>query len=143
MSKTLKGSYSITNKEKYSGTNDANYKSSWELAFMRFCDNNPSIEKWAYEPLKILYFNPIENKYKPYKPDFLVVYNDKNGKRHAELVEIKPAKEARLEEAKSKTDKLRLAVNAAKWEAAVQYCKQHGMFFRIITEDDIFKNHKK
>jgi len=141
VSKTHSGIYDVINKEKYAGTTLPIFRSSWELVFMRFCDNNPHIEKWASEPLKIPYFNPIENKYKPYKPDFLVVYNDKNGSRHAELVEIKPAKETHLSEAKSKRDKLRLAVNAAKWMACNEYCKAHGMTFRVITESDLFNNH--
>ena len=97
-----------------------------------------------HEPLKILYANPFgAAKYSMYVPDFLIVYMDKNDKPHAELIEIKPKKEAHVSEAKSRRDMERLAVNAAKWQAAAEYCKKHGMRFRVLTEDDIFRNEKK
>jgi len=143
MSRTHKDIFEPTNKQKYAGTNLPVYRSSWELVFMRFCDTNPSIEKWSSEPLKIPYFNPVENKYKPYRPDFLVVYIDRDGKRHAEIVEIKPAKESNLAEARSRRDKIRLAINMAKWKAASEYCRAHGLTFRVINEDELFNRHKK
>lgn len=138
MSKSIKSWYKVVNEGKYVGSGTPYCRSTWELAFCRFCDNNTNVVKWAHEPLKILYENPLTNKYTVYIPDFLVVYMDKKGKQHAELIEIKPAKEAMLSEAKSKRDQLRLAVNAAKWEAAKIYCKKHGLFFRIITEHELF-----
>ena len=73
-----------------------------------------------------------------YIPDFLIVYQDKFGKRRAELVEVKPKKEAIAENAKSKRDKAALLVNTAKWAAAMMYCKKNGLVFRILTEDDIY-----
>jgi hypothetical protein len=65
---------------------------------------------------------------------------DKKGKQHAELIEIKPAKQAIKEKARSKRDQMSLAVNAAKWEAATEYCKKNGLFFRVITENSLFNN---
>ena len=76
-------------------------------------------------------------------PDFLVLYQDKNGKRKAELVEVKPKKEAMLENAKSKRDKAFLLINTAKWAAALTFCKKNGLEFRIITEDQLFKQKGK
>jgi len=54
------------------------------------------------------------------------------------VVEVKPAKEAMVENAKSKRDKVSLILNTAKWAAAMSYCKKHGMIFRILTENDIY-----
>ena len=58
-------------------------------------------------------YNPEAGKRSQYVPDFLVFYQDKNGKRKAEIVEVKPKKEAMLEHAKSKRDKAFLLVNSA------------------------------
>ena len=141
MSRTLKSWYTVINEDKYVGSNKPYCRSTWELAFCRFCDNNPYVTKWAHEPMKILYKNPFSNaKYSVYVPDFLVVYMDKKGKQHAELIEIKPAKQAIKEKARSKRDQMSLAVNAAKWEAATEYCKKNGLFFRVITENSLFNN---
>ncbi len=78
-----------------------------------------------------------------YVPDLLIVYIDKNMKQHTEIIEIKPLKEATMESAKSTRDKLMVAVNMAKWAAAQQFCRAHGMTFRVVNEHDMFKNVNK
>jgi len=138
MSKTLKGVYEVKNPEKYTGNTLPFYRSSWELTFMRWCDNNPSIVEWLSEGIRIPYFNPVSNKQSIYVPDFFITLVDKHGNKRTELIEVKPKKETFLEHAKSKRDKYRLAVNAAKWKAAVNFCDRNGIKFRIITEDDIY-----
>lgn len=144
MGESLKSWYTVVNTEKYVGNKQPYCRSSWELVFCRKCDMHPNIVKWAHEPVRIMYQNPFQsgNKYSVYVPDFLIVYIDKFGKQHAELIEIKPNKESSLKEAKSKRDKMRLAVNAAKWQAAAKYCSKHGIRFRVITEQDIFNRPK-
>jgi hypothetical protein len=140
MASSIKQWYTVINTEKYVGKKQPYCRSTWELVFCRKCDTNPSIIQWAHEPLQIPYKNPLHggDKYTVYVPDFLMVYIDKSGNKHAELIEIKPAKEAIIERAKSNRDKISLAVNAAKWEAAGRFCAKVGMRFRVITEDDIF-----
>jgi hypothetical protein len=140
MSNTLKGFYQVKNPAKYTGKTQPYYRSSWEYTVMRFFDDNPNIVSWASEPIRIRYFNPILNKYTVYVPDFLVVYEDKHKKQIAEIVEIKPKKETYLSEAKSARSKIKLAINAAKWQAAQAYCKANGLKFRVITESDIWHN---
>ena len=76
-------------------------------------------------------------------PDFFVVYKDKSGKKRVELVEVKPAAETYLKEAKSTRHKAALAVNVAKWKAAQEWAARKGITFRVITEYDIFRNPKK
>jgi len=141
MSKTLKGIYEAKNTSK-TRTPTPYYKSSWELAFMRFVDDHPSILNWAYEPCKIPYKHPLTNQYTVYVPDFLIVFIDSKKKQQAQLIEIKPSKQTSLEKARYKDDKLAVIVNAAKWEAAAAYAKNHGMTFRILTEHDIYRNPK-
>ncbi len=125
------------------GKKNPTYRSSWEFTFMSFCDNNPAVTNWTSESIKIPYFNPVSGKNTVYVPDFLVVYVDANQRKHTELVEIKPSKEATMESAKSYRDKLMVAMNMAKWAAADSFCRAHGMRFRVVTEFDIFKNVKR
>jgi hypothetical protein len=137
------GTFTPSNPDKYVGPSEPRYRSSWELTFMRFVDKHPSVVSWASEPIKIPYLNPVTRKATVYIPDFLLVYSDVNGKRHQELVEVKPAKETLLSEAKTRGDKLRYAMNMAKWKAAANYCKKHGLQFRVINENEFFGKKKK
>jgi hypothetical protein len=143
MSKYATGPYTVKNPEKYIGKNVPRYRSSWEFTFMNFLDNNPSVLQWTNEGIKIPYKNPLTGKNTIYIPDFLMVYVDQNQKQHSELIEIKPSKETFLESAKSPRDKAALLVNMAKWQSAQIWCKQYGLTFRVIGEQDIFRNYKK
>lgn len=107
---------------------------------MRMCDSRVDIVQWASEPVKIPYQNPITGKYTVYVPDFFIQYVDRKGNKHTEIIEIKPKKETHEKFAKSKRDKIRLAINTFKWRAAAQWCKDRGLTFRVICEDDIFNN---
>ena len=78
-----------------------------------------------------------------YVPDFLVVYRDKNNTTKAELVEIKPKKQSIIESKASNRDRAVVAVNYAKWDAATKWCRRQGLTFRVITEEDIFRNGRK
>ena len=37
----------------------------------------------------------------------------------------------------------KIALDHAKWAAAMAYCKQQGLIFRVITENDLFYQGKK
>jgi hypothetical protein len=140
MSKYAQGKFTVKNPEKYLGNKEPTYRSGWEWRFMEFCDSNPSVIRWASEPLRIPYFNPVTNKKTNYVPDFLIEYIDKDQRTHVEMVEIKPSKERILERAKSQRDKLMWVINQAKWGAAQAFCQQRGIIFRVISEDNIFHN---
>ena len=142
MAKYSQGKYEIQNPEKYVGKGIPTYRSSWEFTFMRFCDNNPAVVQWASEAIHINYKNPFTNKNTIYVPDFLIVYMDKNGQRHGELIEVKPKKETSLKEAKSMRDKAMVALNMYKWEAARRWCQANGLKFRVVNEQDIFAGTK-
>ena len=61
-----------------------------------------------------------------------------------ELIEVKPANQSRKEKlGRSRHNQAAWIVNQAKWEAAYAYCKQNGIQFRIVTEDDIFHNGRR
>lgn len=111
---------------------------------MRFCDEHPNVNKWASEAIKIPYRNPLTGKYTIYVPDFFLSYVDKTGKARAEVIEVKPSNQAIRENlGKSNHNRASYILNQAKWEAARNYCKQQGMIFRVVTENDIFHNGKR
>lgn len=143
MSKYAQGKYQIKNPGKYLGKSLPTYRSSWEFTFCSFCDNNPAVVEWTSEGMKIPYKNPVSGKNTVYVPDFLVVYIDKNERKHTEMIEIKPSKESTMENAKSMRDKYMVAINMAKWAAADNWCRANNIKFRVITEFDIFKNVKR
>ena len=135
-----RGKFYPKNQEKYVGLKTPTYRSSWEHAFMRLCDQHPNVAKWASESIKIPYRHPLTGKYTVYVPDFFVVYQDKTGKRQGELIEVKPNNQAKLESVgKNKQNQAAYIVNRAKWEAANKWAKGKGIRFRVITESDIFK----
>jgi hypothetical protein len=143
MSKYANGKFQMKNPEKYVGNKTPTYRSGWEFVFMQFCDNNPAILQWASEAIHINYRNPLSNKNTIYVPDFLIIYMDKNGQKHAEVIEVKPTKETTLEAAGRSTRAQAAAlVNMAKWEAARAWCKNQGLTFRVVTENEIFHQGK-
>jgi len=133
------GVYQVKNPEKYVGNKLPIYRSSWENTFCMFCDNNPSVQQWASEPVKIPYRDPLTGKQTVYVPDFLITYIDKNMKTHVELIEIKPANQMLRERVgKNPYNQAQFVKNQAKWAAAGIWCRQQGIQFRIINEHDIF-----
>jgi len=140
MSKYANGFYQVINADKYIGKKTPHYRSGWENTFMRFCDLNPAILQWASESIHINYRNPFTNKMTIYVPDFLIIYVDKLGAQHAEVVEIKPSTQTTMESARSTRDQAAAILNMCKWEAARAWCKAQGMTFRVVTEKDIFAN---
>jgi len=143
MSKYAQGRYTIKNTDKYVGRKEPTYRSSWEWSFMTFCDNNPNILQWASEPFMIPYRNPFTGRNTIYVPDFMIVYVDRSSQRHSEVIEVKPHKETSMESARSVRDRAAVALNQAKWAAAHAWCSNFGMKFRVVTEDQIYRNPKR
>jgi hypothetical protein len=143
VSKYAQGKFEIKNPAKYTGKRQPTYRSSWEWAFMNFCDNHPNVIHWASESIQIPYYNPLKQQNTIYVPDFFVVYQDKNGKQKAELVEIKPSGEIMETVGKGVRNQAMAVLNACKWQAAQAWCKQNGLTFRVITENDMFHSPKK
>jgi len=144
MAKWAQGKFTPKNPQKYVGKHSPRYRSGWELTFMIFCDTHDSVMYWASEALSIPYRNPFTGKPTQYVPDFFVMYEDKFGRKKAEIVEIKPKKQSLIEsKVASAKDRAVVALNHAKWAAAMAYCKQQGYTFRVITEDDLFYKSRK
>jgi hypothetical protein len=144
MANWAQGIYTPKNPEKYVGKHAPKYRSGWEMTFMTFCDTNKNVLYWASEAIKIPYRSPLDGKIHQYIPDFFVVYQNKHGQQIAEMVEIKPKKQSLIEsKVASAKDRAIVAVNHAKWASAMAYCKAQGYTFRVITEDDLFRNGRK
>jgi hypothetical protein len=140
MAKFARGKFQMKHPEKYVGNKMPTYRSSWELTFMNFCDNNINVQKWASEAVQIPYRDPLTGRQTVYVPDFFIQYVDKTGKMLVELIEIKPASQTILERVgKNKYNQAQYIKNKAKWAAAGIWCKQQGIKFRILNENDIYQ----
>lgn len=143
-SRFAQGKFEMKNPTKYVGKKIPLARSSWEFVFMKMLDEHPGVEHWASESIQIPYRDPLTGKYTIYVPDFFVQYTDKNGKKHAEVVEVKPQSQTLRENTgKSQYNQAQYIKNLAKWEAAVAWCKQKGIKFRVVNEGDIFHQGKK
>ena len=141
MAHFAQGKFNLKNPDKYVGNRTPTYRSGWEFTFMKFCDEHPSVSQWASEAVRIPYKNPLTGKHTIYVPDFFIVYSDKGGKKRVELIEVKPSNQALKEKlGRSRANQAHYVINQAKWEAARAWCKQKGIYFRIVTEQDIFHN---
>lgn len=144
MVRFAQGRFEMKNPSKYVGKKTPLSRSSWEFVFMRMLDEHPGVESWASESIQIPYRDPLTGRHTIYVPDFFIVYKDKNGKKKVEVVEVKPSNHTLLEKVgKSRYNQEQYVKNLAKWEAATAWCKQQGIKFRIINEDDIFHQGKK
>jgi hypothetical protein len=144
MAKFAQGRFEMKNPTKYVGKKTPLARSSWEFVFMRMLDEHPGVENWASESIQIPYRCPLTGKYTIYVPDFFIVYNDKKGSKHAEVVEVKPESQTVLEKVgKSRYNQEQYVKNMAKWEAANAWCKQQGLKFRVVNEGDIFHQGSK
>jgi hypothetical protein len=139
MAKFAQGRFEMKNPAKYVGKKTPLARSSWEFIFMRMLDEHEGVQNWASESIQIPYRDPLTGKQTIYVPDFFVVYVDKNKKKHAEVVEVKPSNHTLLEKVgKSRYNQEQYVKNMAKWEAANRWCKQQGVRFRVVSEDEIF-----
>lgn len=142
--KFARSKFTMKNPEKYAGLKTPLSRSSWEFVMMRTFDEHPGVEKWASESIQIPYRDPLTGKYSIYVPDFFVVYVDKDSKKHAEVIEVKPSTQTLREKVgNNRYNQEQYIKNMAKWEAANNWCKQQGIKFRVINENEIFHQGNK
>lgn len=146
-SKFRQGIFRPRNPEKYVGNpNNIIYRSSWELAFMTWCDNEDSIKQWASEEFSIKYVKPTDGRVHRYYPDGFIVVEDKAGTVKKYIIEIKPKKQTVPPKKRSRVTKSYIqectnyAINEAKWKAAHEFALDNGVEFKILTEENIFSD---
>ena len=139
------GKFTPQNISKYIGDpNEIYYRSSWELKFMKWCDQNPSVLEYGSEEFFIPYVSPVDKKYHRYFPDFIIKVKESTGVIKTYVIEVKPDKQTRPPVKKKNVTKSFLyetrmyAVNCAKWKAAKSWCADRRLEFKIITEKQLF-----
>ena len=149
------GKYVLQNYEKYLGDpTNVLYRSSWELAFCRFCDLNEKIKRWSCEQITIPYHitNDIgQTEIHRYYPDFYMEMIKNGDPEYYDriIIEIKPKSEISAPKKPTKQSlkmlenyeySLRMyKKNLHKWAYAKEWCERRNMKFIIITEDDLKK----
>ena len=136
------GKFRPKNPAKYKGNvAKIEYRSLWELGFMKKLDLDPRVARWNSEEVIIPYRSRADNgKLRRYFMDFW--FKDVDGVEF--IIEIKPYKETQqpsrpqrmTEKAQQRFMKevYTYTVNSDKWEAAVEAAKKKGWRFIILTE---------
>jgi hypothetical protein len=144
----LDGDYEVVNKEKYIGEKPPHYRSSWELRMIQWLDQSPNVKRWSSENIMIPYLFEIDKQVHKYFPDIYFEAIDKNNNLKKFLIEIKPDKQKKPPKPpKNKNQKAlknyamevkTFIKNQNKWSAAKNFCKDRGIEFLIISEQQIF-----
>jgi len=139
-----KSKYKPEYPKKYKGDpNNIICRSSWERVFCRYCDRNRNILEWGSEEVIVPYRSPIDNRVHRYFPDFYIKVKESNGTIKKKIIEIKPLKqciEPKVKQRKTKGyifEVVEYAKNQAKWNAAKEWCLDHGYEFQVLTEHDL------
>lgn len=141
------GTYQVKNPDKYIGTKQPRFLSSYEEQFFSWADRSKAVLKWGAECVVVDYMNPVKQRKARYIVDIYIKYVDKHGDIKEELVEIKPEsqcsapKKGRGKKSENTyiQESLTWMTNQAKWQSAEQYAKARGWTFRVITERSIFR----
>lgn len=144
----IQGKFNVKNKEKYVGDiNNIIYRSSYELKFMNWCDQNKNVLKWSSEETIIPYRSPVDGKYHRYFIDFKIVVNTNSGNKTF-IIEVKPGSQTIKPVYKKGRRKSTFineaatyAVNEAKWRAATEYANDRGWTFMVFTEKELGIKH--
>ena len=120
------------------------YRSSYELKAFHWCDSHPSILEWSSESIVIKYFDPTTQKIRRYFPDLYVKMQEQTGEVRRYIIEIKPKRQtippnpSPRKKTKTYLNEARTyAKNDAKWKAAENFCKDNGLIFKLVTEEEL------
>ena len=142
------GIYRPKNIEKF-GESKCLYRSSYELQFLKWCDNHPKILSVQYEKIIIPYVCKTDSKLHKYYVDCRIMMRESTGPKKY-LIEIKPFRQT-IPPKTSNRKKLSTILeenfnwiknNQGKWPAAKQYCKKMGWRWCILTEKGIYIDDK-
>jgi len=145
--KFQQGIFNPVHKEKYKGDHFPIYRSSFELHFFKFCDNNPNVLSWQSESIVIPYIHPLLHVKRNYFVDGSMQIKERD-KIKKYLVEIKPFSQTKEPSNLGKKggtrkqstiiyEQTQWVVNQVKWNAAKVWAKEHGMEFIILTEKEL------
>ena len=110
---------------------------------MVYCDRNDAVLEWGSEEFIIPYISPLDGRMHRYFPDFYVKIRQADGSVKKWIIEVKPKSQCGPPKQPSRktprfvTEVRTWGVNKAKWEAALEWCADRGMEFKILTEDHL------
>ena len=143
------------NPKKYKGNpSQVIYRSLWERKLMVYCDKNEKVLEWGSEEIIIPYRSPKDGRIHRYFPDFYMKVRQKNGTTKKFVIEVKPKSQCKepVKNPKRRTKKWLNEVftlcsqsEFCKVEIKIfteEFCKDHGMEFKILTEDHLFPQYK-
>ncbi len=99
------------------------FESALEKDFALLLEYHPTVSQYHEQPVTIEYY--VNGQLRTYTPDFLIFYRDGDSKPW--LCEIKYKDDLLVNFKKYK----------ARYKAAVEYCKEQGWEFKLITEQNI------
>jgi hypothetical protein len=139
-----KGKFHPKFPQKYKGDpTNIIYRSLWEMRFMRYLDQHPSVMNWASEEVIVPYISPIDKRVHRYFPDFWVKMKSQDGTINTVLIEIKPHQQTKIPIKPQKLTRKFIneartySVNQAKWKAAEEFCKDRNWQFKVLTEKEL------
>ena len=109
------------------------FRSSYEKKFVAWLENNPDVKYWGSECLRIPYFYPKDGKTHSYYPDYVVQMQDNT----LMVIEIKPSSQTTKPVNENTWVGEAYYKNMCKWKATMEFCKNKGYKFKIITEKTI------
>ena len=134
------GTYHVSNKEKYVGQYEPEYKSKLEAKMMYYLDHNPGVLKWTYESFPIKYVDESSNgKIRNYYIDFVAVVKGEKGPQTV-WIEVKSEAETKMPGPKARKNPETMKVwikNQCKWKAARQLAESRGHKFVVISEREL------
>jgi len=124
------------------GRGKIEYRSLWELKFMKWADTHPNILAVASEEVIIPYRSPVDGRVHRYYMDFWVKMKNSAGETVEKIIEVKPFAQTKQPRKKKNQRKFiseckTYAVNQAKWKAAKEWADDKGMEFLIMTEYEL------
>lgn len=146
----IQGKFNPMNPRRYHGdVNNIVFRSSWELAAFKFCDEEEGIVKWMSEETVVPYVSPVDSRPHRYFIDLTILVRMADGSLRKKYVEIKPyaqtiePKKRSTERDEAYVERVRTyLVNQAKWAAAREWAARNNGDFIILTEREIFpQNH--
>jgi hypothetical protein len=139
-----KGKFHPKHPQKYKGDpTNIIYRSLWEMRFMRYLDQHPSVIFWASEEVIVPYVSPVDKRVHRYFPDFWVKMKAQDGTINNVLIEIKPHQQTKIPVKPQKLTRKFIneartySVNQAKWKAAEQFCRDRNWQFKVLTEKEL------
>lgn len=108
------------------------YRSSYEMKFIMWLESSDKVKGWGSECIKIPYLY-IDGKTHTYYPDYFVEMVD--GTKM--VVEIKPHNQTQKPVNENCWAMREYTKNMCKWKATMEFCKNKGYQFKVLTEKTI------